>query len=301
MPDLRPFEGFSRAMVSVERAYSGGLLREFEQIRREWRDAFERFGLSPAFTAAVLRTTEELKSRARQMSLDAGNDVSAHVIQYAKKQRDVLQRAGVDVPPVQVPARAGQALQVLTGSTWVDLIRNQAVIELGRIQASGERDEAVIAGRLFAEDLVDGKASAWRKGRNTLATETLAAVWAAANGMVGGIYTEWQDATGEPFKRQAIAAIDENTTDCCLRVHGQIVGLDEPFHLTGQPRFGPYIQNPPFHWHCRTSQALHTPAMERIGVPTGEMRDAARAERDARARTGKRVEIHPAHATSRRS
>lgn len=300
MPDLRPFEGFSREMRAVERAYAGGLLQAFEQIRREWRDAFERYGLSPAYTAAVLRTTDELKQRARQMSLDAGNDVSAHVIQYAKKQRQVLERAGVEVPPVQVPARASQALQTLTGTTWVDLIRNQAVIELGRIQASGEQDEAVIAGRLFAEELVDGKASTWRRGRNTLATETLLSLWGAANGMLGGIHEEWQEATGEPFKRQAIAAIDENTTDCCLRVHGQIVGLDEPFHLTGQPRFGPYIQNPPFHFHCRTSQALYVPAMEKIGVPTAEMRDAARAEREARARTGQRTEIHPAHATSRR-
>lgn len=53
--------------------------------------------------------------------------------------------------------------------------------------------------------------------------------------------------SGDEFHRQAIAAIDERTTDCCLRVHGQVVGLQEDFHLTGT-RFADYLRNPPFHW-----------------------------------------------------
>jgi len=60
---------------------------------------------------------------------------------------------------------------------------------------------------------------------------------------------------GEYF-RQAVAAIDERTTDCCLQVHAQVVGLDEPFNLTGTPRFADEMEDPPFHWFCRTSVAL---------------------------------------------
>jgi hypothetical protein len=46
--------------------------------------------------------------------------------------------------------------------------------------------------------------------------------------------------------------------------------------------------------------ALWHPTFEDSGIPTSEMEGAAAAERDARKRTGKREEIHPAHATSRR-
>lgn len=61
----------------------------------------------------------------------------------------------------------------------------------------------------------------------------------------------------EVFQKQAVAALDARTTDCCLRVHGQVVDLDEPFHLTGTPRFADYMDWPAFHWYCRTSGVLY--------------------------------------------
>jgi len=101
------------------------------------------------------------------------------------------------------------------------------------------------------------------------------------------------------FFKQAVAAIDERTTDCCLRVHGQVVTLDGEFHTTGRPRFAEYQQAPPFHWNCRSATALVRP--EDAGDQlTQEMMDAARAELAARAETGRREEIHPADARSRR-
>jgi hypothetical protein len=105
--------------------------------------------------------------------------------------------------------------------------------------------------------------------------------------------------SGIVFKRQAVAALDERTTDCCLRVHGQVVGLNEDFKLTGTPRYADRMRNPPFHPYCRTAVVLVRDS-EKDDDLTMEMRDAARAEIQARAQTGTRVEIHPAHATSRR-
>ena len=61
------------------------------------------------------------------------------------------------------------------------------------------------------------------------------------------------------FQKQAIAALDAHTTDCCLRVHGQIQPLDGLFHLTGEPRFADNMDWSPFHWNCRTSVALYKP------------------------------------------
>jgi len=83
------------------------------------------------------------------------------------------------------------------------------------------------------------------------------------------------------YREQAIATIDERTTDCCLRVHGQIKGLDEPFTLAGTPRFADEMMSSPFHWYCRTSIALvHRDDME--DDLTGQMREAAGKELAAR-------------------
>jgi len=105
--------------------------------------------------------------------------------------------------------------------------------------------------------------------------------------------------TRDAYRRQAVAVIDERTTDCCLRVNGQVVGLNEDFHLTGTPRFADHLRNPPFHWYCRTSVAL-VRVEDMDDALTREMREAGRAELRARGQTGRRVEIHPAHARSRR-
>jgi len=53
--------------------------------------------------------------------------------------------------------------------------------------------------------------------------------------------------------KQAVPAIDENTTDCCLKVAGQAVPFDKKFKLRGIPRFADEMEWSPFHWYCRTS------------------------------------------------
>jgi hypothetical protein len=131
-------------------------------------------------------------------------------------------------------------------------------------------------------------------------TET--AFWLAM--AVGMGFTAWlmgrdrRRADQLPFGKQAIAAIDERTTDCCLRVHGQVVDLKKKFHLTGTPRFADDLDWSPFHWYCRTSVALYLPEYD--DELTAGMRGAAGAELAAREERG-RAEVHPAHARSGRS
>lgn len=64
------------------------------------------------------------------------------------------------------------------------------------------------------------------------------------------------------FRKQAIAALDLRTTDCCLRVHGQIREMDNDFKLTGTPRFADEMAWSPFHHRCRTSIALYHAAFD---------------------------------------
>ncbi len=116
------------------------------------------------------------------------------------------------------------------------------------------------------------------------------------------VITAEQSAARDPqqraWGRQAVAAIDERTTDCCLRVSGQVVPITGLFKLTGRPRYADEMSAPPFHRKCRTTIALVL--MELANDPmTREMRAAARDELKAR-EDGSRKEIHPANALSRR-
>ena len=85
-----------------------------------------------------------------------------------------------------------------------------------------------------------------------------------------------------PYKRQAIATLGGRTTRCCLAVHGQIVGMDEPFTLTAPPNFGGRLMSPPFHYYCRTVVALVPPGGGDDTL-TAQMRAGAAAEEAARA------------------
>ena len=101
--------------------------------------------------------------------------------------------------------------------------------------------------------------------------------------------------------RQAVAVIDERTTDCCLRVHGQWQAFGDDFRLTGTPRYADHMGAPPFHKWCRTATALVQRKYAADDL-TRQMRDAARDELVAR-KTAKprRKVITPANAFSRRA
>lgn len=123
---------------------------------------------------------------------------------------------------------------------------------------------------------------------------------AAAAGVMTSVLASLNRADAQvEYGKQAVAAIDERTTDCCLRVNGQVQPMGEPFKLTGFPRYADELQQPGFHWYCRTGMALVRMA-EADDALTRGMRAAAIAEMGARTATGERVEIHPASSRSRR-
>lgn len=112
-------------------------------------------------------------------------------------------------------------------------------------------------------------------------------VWNAFDNMT------FNSSNGLNFRKQAIAAIDMRTTDCCLRVHGQIQPFDSPFKLTGTPRFANEMDWPGFHWWCRTSAVLYLSEFD-DGF-TKQMRDSARYFLNERA-AGRNPDRDPADA-----
>ena len=125
-------------------------------------------------------------------------------------------------------------------------------------------------------------------------------IWSMANATIDGYIGQAQSRVSREFMRQALAAVDERTTECCLWVHGQIVKLEEPFVLIAEPKFNDEQMEAPFHWNCRTGVSLYIPEFEGVGITTDEMRGAAYGEIEQRIATGRRVEIHPAHVVSGR-
>jgi hypothetical protein len=190
---------------------------------------------------------------------------------------------GINAPTTRPPGNeAVQGLQAVLALVDAQIATGQALLASGAkaddiLGTDGQQGPLAPAGVLSTALLWVGAA-------------TLGG-WAWSTAMFGGRPDGWL--------KQAVAAIDERTTDCCLQVHGQVVALDGQFHTTGEPAFEEYQDAPPFHYNCRSATALVRP--EDAGdALTQEMVDAARAERQAREETGRREEIHPASATSRR-
>lgn len=134
----------------------------------------------------------------------------------------------------------------------------QVEAEVAAIRATLEAQKAAIRALVYSnapsiETQILGDASrlgllspgpVTREGARWLATAVNTTFW----GVVGS--SLMNQGAQEEYKRQAIAAIDQVTTDCCLRVHGQVVGMNEDFHLTGTPRFADRLPNAPFHWNA---------------------------------------------------
>jgi hypothetical protein len=81
---------------------------------------------------------------------------------------------------------------------------------------------------------------------------------------------------------KVVTALDHRMTDCCLRTHGQVVGFQDKFRLTGTPRFADELEWTPFHHLCRTSIVLYLPGYD-DGL-TEQMRASADKVLDERAR-----------------
>jgi hypothetical protein len=89
-----------------------------------------------------------------------------------------------------------------------------------------------------------------------------AAFWGTA--LVWDAFDYWTNSYSRDlqFQKQAVAALDSKTTDCCLHVHAQVQPFNKPFHLTGTPRFADYVDWPAFHWYCRTAGVLYLPEFD---------------------------------------
>ena len=295
----------------------GQVLVAYRNAHRALRDAFGRGGL------AVRLESREILGGLRR-------DVEAVARQTLREAVELgVAQADVELEAWGLPSAGGMTVDTRPMLTaWMATVEGQAAAAQAIIVGGGE--PALIVGDASRAGLLH-PATVVREGSRWLTTAALAGFVTVVQAPAGRSGIRWC--------KQAVAAIDERTTDCCLRVHAQSVPLDGKFRLTGEPRFADALEWPPFHWYCRTSVAL-VPADQAEDELTAQMREAARAELRARAETAERIrevqqrlaelgaapdakaraddtaevtqlrqelkrlrlrpEIHPAHATSRR-
>lgn len=143
-------------------------------------------------------------------------------------------------------------------------------LRLGLIQGESFDDLAL---RLWGMD-----ASVFSRGVTSALLGARRSVITAENGARDVVYRQYAEQI-PGLQKQAVAAISDKTTDCCLRVHGQVQPLDQPYRLTGEPRFADEMMYPAFHWNCRTASVAYHPDFERGSrMTTSGMVDAAKEE-----------------------
>lgn len=147
-------------------------------------------------------------------------------------------------------------------------------LQMGVIQGESFPD---LVRRLMAATPTGTTPAVWRRGEVSAELATRRTVITAENAAKQEAIAQARQ-TVPDVQKQAIAAMGPTTTDCCLRVHGQIQPVGEPFQLTGTPRFADAMMYPSFHWNCRTSIAMYHPAFEQGNATTARMRARAQAE-----------------------
>jgi hypothetical protein len=308
VPDLTAARRFSDELERALGGYSGELQRELDGTRARLAEAMAGARLDRGRVRQVaVREFRALGEKTARIGRDYEGRVTITVEGFVAGQLEIARSVMpgvVDADAIRREMRGESkrlAAEVLGNTpTWVAQLSTTYLAELSRMRVAGD-DWRTATDRLLAVDLVAGRASVTRAAGNSLALEADLDVWTLAMAMAQNSFERAGRRSRVVFKKQAIAAIDDRTTECCLRVHGQVQEMKAPFVLTGRPRFADRLQGPPFHWRCRTATTLYSEAMEMVGVPTAAMLAAARAELKARARTGTRATIWPSHATSGRT
>ncbi len=216
----------------------GEVLVAYRNAQRGLGDVLRRGGARVSGEASeVMRELRRvLAAVAAEILADAVATGQTHARQQAKAQ-------GLDVPMgVFAPAVDTAAM----AAAWLALVDQQAAA-VAALAATGADEEEILGGDSRAGVLrpapVIAEGSRWVASAVTAATALYfgSLLDRQSPGTGAGRAAEWD--------HQVVAGIDARTTDCCLQAHGQIQPLDKPFHLTGEPRWADYLDNPPFHWY----------------------------------------------------
>jgi len=186
--------------------------------------------------------------------------------------------AALEAPMIErfLPQALAQA-QVASRSVLVTMTRH---LQSGLAQGLSFPD---LVARLMGATPVGETPAVWRNGATSAQLMVRRTVITAANQAKLNVLDAVNARGATQVRKQWMAVINERTTDCCLRAHGQIQRVGDPFILTGTPQFAPTVQAPPAHWNCRSSVVMHHPLFEQGAMTTASMQSSAQSELSKRA------------------
>jgi len=305
MPDMQPTLGYVGKLRRAELRYLSGVNKARMGFRRSMLDMLSTHGVKLSMLPSIRREIDNLRVQVGNVSRLQTDEIDEVTLWYINQQLGVLRRINEPrLPNIQQLNQSTYADRrqiyenTLSSQAWIDTLQKGMEINYTRL-AVANADLPTAVDRLLAINVADVRASVYRLSSVAAQTEVSYSVWRASVLAASGLFKRIVQVTQTEYKKQAIAAIDHKTTDCCLRVHGQIQPLDKPFILDGYPRYSDKMDAPPFHWNCRSAISIYTERMETKGITTAEMEDAAQAELRAR-EDGSREDIWPSHATSGR-
>jgi len=242
----------------------GKVLAVYRRARRDMRQALR--GDALFLTADVAQVTGDLREKLMTVSGDIITQSANQGRTSAQKQLTAYSEAGVNFAPTGDMPDTRMLQNAAMDKTIAQLRQIERAAILGQTDLILGDDDTNLG--LLTPTVTQRDFAQWA----TFALASGISAW-----LVG---RDGRRAEVSPFDKQAIAAVDERTTDTCLRVHGQIQDFSDPFVLTGRPRYARKQQFPGFHDYCRTEFALYQPEFDL--ELTERMQKAAKSELDYR-------------------
>lgn len=229
----------------------------------------------------LLRAIDE---RLAELERETGAILRNVVVASEERALEVISRELSDLPPgirQDLTPFTRINTQMVERFLPVALDEMQLAANALRSQLRREIQTGLIQGESF-EKLVSrlmttSEPSTFRNGRTSAERAVRRLVITAENAARDAFIAQAQRDIPE-LKRQVVATIGSRTTETCLRAHGQVRGIDEPFDLSGEPKFASQMMHPAFHWNCRTAVAAWHPRFESGGLNTANMERSAQAE-----------------------
>jgi hypothetical protein len=297
MPRAATLERNQLLMESAETRAARGVAAAYNQARREltttlierWTgtatltptqqaDLLRRLGLLQVIDGRLLALEQQVGVILRDALTASGElaleQVAREIVLLPPQLRPSLaQFSMLDTELIErfIPAVTDE-IHGITQTTMVQLRRE---LQSGLVQ--GESFDGLVR-RLMAQTPTGEGPAVWRNGELSAERMARRTVITANNASKEAALARVNASGVVRVQKQAVASIGPRTTQCCLRVHGQIRDVGEPFELTGEPRFARQMMHPSFHWNCRTTEVMYHPAFEQGGLTTANMRSSAAAE-----------------------
>jgi len=239
----------ARALHALERDAQRAAMIRYLALRSELIAVLDEHSAA-GLARQAMPLFDSFDRELRGALLGLAGEVEERAIGWASSE---VGRLGADAGlAVLLSASARSTLRAaslqLAGS-WVGSRRDLLVLES---LASTQLDGALLLRRLLGRSLADGRVSIWRGGVPPLHLDIWKLIWRLFNLVWSAVVGMAQQISSSTWRREAVAVLDSKTTDCCRRIDGAVVGLFEPFRLTGTPRFADRMLDPPFHYFCRT-------------------------------------------------